>query len=105
MRRMYGTAQTSDFRGNTIRASMDGAERGRIDMNRDRLQGIWQQFRGKVKEHWGTLTGDPLAVAAGTRKRLLGRIQEQRGVSKQEADRQLSDFMRRNRNWWDLSRR
>ena len=102
---MYATAQTGDFRGNTIRASMDGAERGRIDMNRDRLHGILKQFRGKVKEQWGTLTGDPFMVAAGTRERLFGRIQEQRGLSKREADRQLRDFMRRNRNWWDLSRR
>jgi len=74
-------------------------------MNRDRLHGIWKQFGGKVKEQWGTLTGDPLMVAAGTRDRLLGSMQEQRGLSKQEADRQLRDFMRRNRNWWDLSRR
>lgn len=105
MRSMYATAQTGDVAGTTIPASMDGAERSRIGMNRDRLYGIWKQFTGKVKEQWGTLTGDPVAAAAGRRDRLLGRIQEQRGISKQEADRQLSDFMRRNRNWWDLSRR
>jgi uncharacterized protein YjbJ (UPF0337 family) len=35
---------------------MDGAGRGRIDMNRNRLHGIWKQFSGKVKEQWGTLT-------------------------------------------------
>jgi hypothetical protein len=65
MRRMCANAQNADFRGDTIRALMDGAGRRRIDMNRDRLHGI----------------------------------------SKQEAARQLEDFMSRNRNWWDLSRR
>ena len=74
-------------------------------MNRDRFQGIGKQFGGKVKEQWGTLTSDPLAVAAGTHARLAGRIQEQRGISKEKADRQLDDFMTRNRNWWDLSKR
>lgn len=74
-------------------------------MNRDRFHGIWKQFSGKVKEQWGTLTDDPLAVAAGTHARLAGRVQEQRGISKQEATRQLEDFMSRNRNWRDLSRR
>lgn len=74
-------------------------------MNRDRFHGIWMQVMGKAKERWGMLTGDPLAVAAGTRDRVAGRILEQRGISKQEADRQLEDFMSRNRNWRDLSRR
>jgi uncharacterized protein YjbJ (UPF0337 family) len=74
-------------------------------MNRDRLQGICQQVSGRLKEHWGTLNGDPRAVAAGTRDRLAGRIQEQRGIAKQEADQQLEDFMRRNRNWWNLTGR
>ena len=102
---MYASAQNADFGENTIRASMEGTERDLIDMNRDRIHGIWRQFSGKVKEHWGTLTDDPLAVAAGTRDRFAGRIEEQTGILKQEADRQLEDFMRRNRRWWDLSRR
>ena len=74
-------------------------------MNRDRFEGVWRQFSGEVREQWGTLTDDPFAVAAGTRDRLAGRIQEQRGIAKQEADRQLEDFVSRNRKWWDLSRR
>jgi uncharacterized protein YjbJ (UPF0337 family) len=74
-------------------------------MNQDRFHGIWKQFSGKVKEQWGTLTEDPHAVAAGRHGWLAGRVQEQRGISKQEAARQLEDFMSRNRNWRDLSRR
>jgi uncharacterized protein YjbJ (UPF0337 family) len=74
-------------------------------MNRDRLQGICLQFSGRLKEHWGKLNEDPRAVAAGTRDQLAGRIQEQRGLSRQDADRQLEDFMRRNRNWWNLTGR
>jgi uncharacterized protein YjbJ (UPF0337 family) len=74
-------------------------------MNRDRFEGVWKQFSGEVREQWGTLADNPFAVAAGTRDRLAGRIQEQRGIAKQEADRQLEDFMSRNRKWWDLLRR
>ena len=80
-------------------------KRGRIGMNRDRLLGTWQQFRGQMKEQWGTLTGDPYAIDGGARDRLRGQIQQQRGASKEGADRQLADFLRRNRNWWNLSRR
>jgi len=74
-------------------------------MNRDRFEGVWRQFSGEVREQWGTLTDDPFAVAAGTRDRLAGRIQEQSGIAKQEAHRQFEDFMNRNRNGWDLSGR
>jgi uncharacterized protein YjbJ (UPF0337 family) len=75
-----------------------------IEMNQDRFAGIWKQFRGKVKGRWGELTDDPLAVTAGTRDQLAGRIQEGYGISKDMAARQLKDFLHRNRNW-DLSNR
>ena len=42
----------------------------------------------------GWRRNDPLAVAAGARDQLAGRIQEQCGISKQQGDRQLEDFMR-----------
>ena len=72
-------------------------------MNLDRWVGTWLQLRGRMKERWGTLVGDPLTIDAGARDQLLGRIQEQRGTSKEEAERQLTDFMKRNRDWSDLS--
>jgi uncharacterized protein YjbJ (UPF0337 family) len=74
-------------------------------MNQDRFHGTCIQFRGALKVQWGRLSGDPRAVAAGKSDQFAGRILEQRGLSAQEAGRQLQDFMRRNRNWWDLSRR
>ena len=76
-----------------------------VGVNLDRLLGTWLQLRGKMKERWGTLIADPFTIDAGARDQLLGRIQEQRGASKEEADRQLTDFIKRNRNWSDLSRR
>ena len=74
-------------------------------MDRNRLHGICRQFSGAVKQQWGALTDDPLAVDAGTRERLAGRIQEQRAISAQESRRQLEDFLSRNRDWWDLTQR
>lgn len=37
--------------------------------------------------------------------RIAGGIERQRGIAKQQAERQLDDFMSRNRNWQDLSQR
>lgn len=71
-------------------------------MNPDRFEGNWKQFRGKVKEQWGRLTHDQRREAAGRRDQLAGRIQARRGFSKEEAERQLQEFLNRNRNWYPL---
>ena len=74
-------------------------------MNQERFEGICMQLGGTLKQQWGRLTGDPRTVASGASDRFAGRILEQRGRSARESQRQLADFMRRNRNWWDLSGR
>jgi uncharacterized protein YjbJ (UPF0337 family) len=68
-------------------------------MNRDCVFGLWKQLRGAGKERWGRLTNDPGAVATGQRQRFEGWIQQQRGLAKQETDRQLAEFLHRNRDW------
>jgi uncharacterized protein YjbJ (UPF0337 family) len=65
-------------------------------MNRDRIDGNWKQMKGKVKEHWGKLTDDDLDVIAGKRDQLLGRIQERHGIARDEAEREVQNFERRN---------
>jgi uncharacterized protein YjbJ (UPF0337 family) len=73
-------------------------------MNRDRVAGNWKQFSGKLREQWGKLTRDDSGVDAGRRDQLAGSIQVRHGDSEEEAERQVSDFLHRNRDW-DLSRR
>jgi uncharacterized protein YjbJ (UPF0337 family) len=65
-------------------------------MNKDRIEGNWKQLKGKVKEQWGKLTDDDLDVVAGKRDQLVGRIQERHGVSKDEADKQVKDWEKKN---------
>ena len=74
-------------------------------MNRDRLQGIWKQYKGSAKQCWGTLSGDSNVLATGLRDMRDGRIEERCGIAKEQTYRQLQDFISRNRNWWDISRR
>lgn len=74
-------------------------------MNRDRLSGICTQFKGGLKEGWGRVRGDPTSILAGKRDRLAGRILEQRGIVKEATERDLNDFLCRNRNWRQLSDR
>jgi uncharacterized protein YjbJ (UPF0337 family) len=73
-------------------------------MNRDLIEGGWQQFSGNVRERWSKLLGDEIGVSAARHAQLAGSIQLRRGHSKAETERQLQDFLRRNRDW-NLSRR
>lgn len=73
-------------------------------MNRDRVAGSWKQFSGSVQEQWSRFAGDESGVGAAQHTRLAGRIQARRGRSTEDAERQLKDFLNRNRDW-DLSGR
>jgi uncharacterized protein YjbJ (UPF0337 family) len=61
-------------------------------MNWDRIEGNWKQIKGKAKVQWGKLTDDHLDVIAGKREQLVGRVQEQYGIGKDEAERQVDAF-------------
>lgn len=61
-------------------------------MNWDQIKGNWAQFKGNARTQWGKLTDDELEQVAGHRDALLGKIQEKYGISKEEAEKQISDF-------------
>jgi uncharacterized protein YjbJ (UPF0337 family) len=63
-------------------------------MNWDSIKGNWRQLRGKAKAQWGKLTDDDLDVVEGRRDQLVGKIQERYGTSRDEADRQVDDWIR-----------
>jgi len=73
-------------------------------MNRDRIEGSWKQFSGRLKEHWARLTRNESGIDAARRDQLAGSIQARHGHSKEETERQVADFLYRNRDW-DISRR
>jgi uncharacterized protein YjbJ (UPF0337 family) len=66
-------------------------------MNKDRIEGNWKQLKGKIKQKWGDLTDDEIDQAEGSTEILAGKLQERYGITRDEADRQLDEFMRRER--------
>ena len=66
-------------------------QRHELGSHRRQLEAI----KGNVKEQWGKLTDDQLDVIAGKRDHLAGKIQETYGLSKDAAEKQLSDWQKR----------
>ena len=63
-------------------------------MNTDQLQGKWKQMKGSIKERWGKLTDDDVDIVNGRSDQLVGKIQEKYGIAKEEAQRQVDEWMR-----------
>ena len=64
-------------------------------MNWDRIEGNWKQLAGTVREKWGKLTDDDIDVIAGKRQKLAGRIQERYGIAKDQAEREIDEWLTR----------
>ena len=54
-----------------------------------------EKFKGNVKQQWGKLTDTQLDVIAGKRDQLAGRIQETYGITRDETNKQLSEWLGR----------
>jgi uncharacterized protein YjbJ (UPF0337 family) len=65
-------------------------------MNWDIVEGKWMQFRGDVRSKWGKLTDDDLDQIAGKKDRLVGVLQERYGRRRDEAERDIDDWLSSN---------
>lgn len=63
-------------------------------MNTQKIQGSWNQFLGKVKEQWGSLTDDDLRVSEGNLDQLVGRIQRRTGEAREAIEGVLGQWTR-----------
>ena len=61
-------------------------------MNSEEMRGKWNQFKGSVKQKWGKLTDDDLTQIEGDRDRLIGKIQERYGITKEKAQQELDNW-------------
>ena len=63
-------------------------------MNWDEIKGDWKTFTGKAKSKWGKLTDDDFTQINGKREELSGRLQKHYGQTKEEAEKQIDNFVK-----------
>lgn len=64
-------------------------------VNRDVMEGKWQQLKGSIKERWGELTDDDWKRAEGRTDKLAGIIQEKYGHAKEDVQGELDRMFHR----------
>lgn len=58
-------------------------------MNKNIIEGKWEQVKGIIQKEWGKLTDDDLDMINGDEKRLQGKLQEMYGMDEEEYQKDL----------------
>lgn len=53
--------------------------------------GRWQQFTGRVKSLWGGMVSDEELQADGEYERVMGKLQEKTGQTREQLEKLLGD--------------
>ena len=64
-------------------------------MNWTQVEGQWKQLSSKVKSRWAKLTDDDMQHLGAKKDMLVGKIQERYGIMKDEAERQVDEWLNR----------
>jgi uncharacterized protein YjbJ (UPF0337 family) len=56
------------------------------------VEGKWKQYKGKAREKWGDLTDDDMDQVGGKKDRLVGKLQEKYGYTKEQAEKEADDW-------------
>jgi len=61
-------------------------------MNVDVIKGKWNQMRGDLKARWAQITDDEWTQIAGDKDKMIGKLQERYGRSREEIAREVEAF-------------
>lgn len=64
-------------------------------MNWNQIETGWKSYATKAREQWGKLTPEQLEATQGKQQELSSSVQKAYGISKEESDRQISDWQSR----------
>jgi uncharacterized protein YjbJ (UPF0337 family) len=62
-------------------------------MNWDVIEGKWDQLKGSARSKWAKLTDQDVENLAGKKDTLVGKLQERYGLMKEDAEREIDDWV------------
>ena len=66
-------------------------------MNWDQISGQWKQMKGQMRQKWAKLTDSDWEMINGKRDEFVGRLQERYGYSREQAERELEEWQKTQR--------
>jgi len=60
-------------------------------MNEDILKGKWKQLKGSLRTTWGKLTDDDVEQINGNYEKLVGKLQERYGHTRELAEKECKE--------------
>jgi uncharacterized protein YjbJ (UPF0337 family) len=67
-------------------------------MNWQNIESGWNNYKAGAKQQWSRLSDEQLDGTMGKRDMLSSRVQEAYGISKEETERQLTEWQSRQRD-------
>jgi uncharacterized protein YjbJ (UPF0337 family) len=61
-------------------------------MNWSNIESGWKDFKANAKQQWGKLSDQQITDTQGKREHLSTRVQEAYSLTKEETERQISDW-------------
>ena len=74
-------------------------------MNWERIEGNWDQFKGKVREKWAKLTDQDVASIGGKKDKLFGLLKERYGLEKEKASAEVDHWLEKFKDDNDAQKR
>jgi len=62
-------------------------------MNWESIEGKWTEVKGEIRNRWDKITDDDLGQLAAKKDMLVGKIQQRYGVLKDDAERQVDEWL------------
>ena len=65
-------------------------------MDKDTMEGKWDELKGKIKKQWSKITDDDLLQFKGSFQEILGILQKKYGEQKEQIAADLKKFFDKN---------
>lgn len=65
-------------------------------MNKEQVEGKFQQFGGEIKKIWGRLTDDEIALLDGQEDIFYGKLKEKYGIAREEGEERIRNLTDKN---------
>lgn len=62
-------------------------------MDKEKVEGNWEELKGRIQSRWGKITDDDLDVIQGDTKILVGKLMEKYGMSQEAAEKSVEHIL------------